>query len=78
LVPAGHEIGTPAPIFRNITDEEMNTWKAKFGGEKEGGGGASAAPSKAKDKKGGKKGASDGGKKDTSDGGTLKAIPSIL
>ena len=34
LIPAGHEIGEPAPIFRMITDEEMNTWKEQFGGER--------------------------------------------
>lgn len=33
LVPAGHEIGTPMPIFRNITEQEMLKWKDKFGGE---------------------------------------------
>lgn len=27
LIPAGHEIGEPAPIFRMITDDEMNKWK---------------------------------------------------
>lgn len=27
LVPGGHKIGEPAPIFRNISDEEMMKWK---------------------------------------------------
>ena len=36
LVPGGHKIGEPAPIFRNISDEEMMKWKEQFGGEKKG------------------------------------------
>lgn len=36
LVPAGHKIGSPSPIFRQISEEEMNKWKAQFGGVKEG------------------------------------------
>lgn len=35
LVPAGHKIGQPAPIFRNIADEEINKWRAQFAGKKE-------------------------------------------
>jgi len=34
LVPVGHEIGDPQPIFREISEDEMNKWKAQFGGEK--------------------------------------------
>jgi len=45
LVPAGHQIGEPQPIFREISDEEMNKWKAQFGGEKQG-----AAPTTPKQK----------------------------
>lgn len=35
MIPAGHKIGDPQPIFRNITDEEMNKWKAQFGGDRD-------------------------------------------
>ena len=30
LVPAGHQIGEPQPIFREITNEEMEKWKKQF------------------------------------------------
>lgn len=36
LVDGGHKIGQPAPIFRNIADEEVKTWRAQFAGKKEG------------------------------------------
>lgn len=32
FIPAGHVIGTPEPIFREIKTEEVEGWKAKFGG----------------------------------------------
>mmetsp|Transcript_1094 Transcript_1094/g.2681 ORF Transcript_1094/g.2681 Transcript_1094/m.2681 type:complete len:778 (+) Transcript_1094:1902-4235(+) len=32
LVP-GHVIGTPAPVFRRITDDEVNSFKAQFSGK---------------------------------------------
>lgn len=75
LIPAGHEIGEPAPIFRMITDDEMNKWKEQFGGENAGGGGAGSAPSKGKGKGKGK-GQEKVEKK--GDDGIMKAIPSIL
>ena len=34
LVPAGHKIGEVAPIFRNITDEEVSAFRAKYAGGK--------------------------------------------
>jgi len=36
LIPAGHQIGTPAPIFKEITPEQAAGWKAQFGGVKAG------------------------------------------
>ena len=30
LVPAGHQIGDPQPIFREISNEEMEKWKKQF------------------------------------------------
>jgi len=36
LIPAGHKIGVPAPIFREIFNEEMEEWKKRFGGIKKG------------------------------------------
>lgn len=33
VVPAGHTIGTPEPIFREIKDSEKEVWQKKFGGE---------------------------------------------
>merc|ERR1712086_668842 len=35
MIPAGHKIGDPQPIFRIITDEEMLKWKAQFGGDRD-------------------------------------------
>ena len=35
LVPAGHKIGNPAPLFRAISEEEAEAWKEKFKGKKE-------------------------------------------
>jgi hypothetical protein len=35
LVPSGHKIGQPAPIFRNISDEDINKWRAQFAGKKQ-------------------------------------------
>lgn len=32
LVPAGHQIGEPQPIFREIAPEEIEKWKKAFGG----------------------------------------------
>jgi hypothetical protein len=32
LVKDGHKIGSPAPIFRPIPEEEVNKWKEEFGG----------------------------------------------
>ena len=32
LVPAGHQIGEPQPIFREIQDAEIEQWKKAFGG----------------------------------------------
>jgi methionyl-tRNA synthetase len=32
LLTPGHKIGTPAPIFREISTEEMEKWKAQFSG----------------------------------------------
>lgn len=32
LVPAGHQIGEPQPIFREIFPEEVEKWKKAFGG----------------------------------------------
>ena len=34
IVPSGHKIGEPKPIFKERTPEEMETWKAQFGGTK--------------------------------------------
>jgi len=34
LVPAGHQIGDPQPIFREISDEEMNKFRSEFGESK--------------------------------------------
>lgn len=28
LIPAGHQIGVPLPIFAKISDEQMAAWKA--------------------------------------------------
>lgn len=36
LIPDGHKIGDPQPIFREISNEEMEKWKVRFGGEKTG------------------------------------------
>jgi len=33
VIPAGHTIGTPEPIFREIKEVEGEGWKKKFGGE---------------------------------------------
>ena len=30
LVPANHQIGDPQPIFREISNEEMEKWKKQF------------------------------------------------
>lgn len=35
LVPSGHQIGEPRPIFREIADAEAEKWREMFGGEKE-------------------------------------------
>lgn len=35
LVAAGHTIGDPKPIFREINNAEVEKWKVAFGGEKE-------------------------------------------
>jgi len=35
LVPSGHQIGEPAPIFREIKPEEVEQWKKAFGGRDE-------------------------------------------
>ncbi len=35
LVPAGHQIGEPAPIFREIKPEEVDQWRKAFGGRDE-------------------------------------------
>lgn len=32
LVPAGHKTGVAAPVFRQITDEEVLKWRAQFAG----------------------------------------------
>lgn len=32
LLPAGHTIGEPQPIFREIKDEEIQQWRKAFGG----------------------------------------------
>lgn len=32
LVKAGHKIGKPLPIFREISNEEIKKWKEEFGG----------------------------------------------
>lgn len=34
LVQPGHKIGEPKPIFRRISEEEAEQWKAQFGGDK--------------------------------------------
>jgi len=36
LIPAGHQIGTPAPIFKEISPEQAAGWKERFGGVKAG------------------------------------------
>lgn len=33
VVPAGHVIGNPEPIFRKIEPEEGDNWKKRFGGD---------------------------------------------
>lgn len=33
LVPAGHQIGEPQPIFREIKPEEVEKWRQAFGGK---------------------------------------------
>ncbi len=35
LIPAGHQIGTPAPIFSEISKEQMEAWKEKYAGVKD-------------------------------------------
>lgn len=35
LIPAGHQIGSPAPIFSEISQEQMQAWKVKYGGVKD-------------------------------------------
>ena len=35
LIPAGHQIGEPAPIFTEISKEQMEAWKIKYGGVKD-------------------------------------------
>lgn len=32
MIPGGHTIGEPAPIFREIKPEEAVAWKARFSG----------------------------------------------
>lgn len=32
LLPAGHTIGEPQPIFREIKEEEILQWRKAFGG----------------------------------------------
>ena len=32
MIPSGHTIGTPEPIFREIKPEEAANWKTKFAG----------------------------------------------
>ena len=32
LVPAGHQIGEPEPIFREINPAEVEKWRQAFGG----------------------------------------------
>jgi hypothetical protein len=34
LIEAGHVIGTPEPIFREIKEAEADLWRKKFGGDK--------------------------------------------
>ena len=34
LLPGGHQIGEPQPIFREITQAEIDGWKAAFSGHK--------------------------------------------
>jgi hypothetical protein len=34
LVQAGHIIGTPEPIFREIKESEAEAWRKQFGGDK--------------------------------------------
>ena len=33
-LPAGHEFAVPEVLFRKITDEEVEDWKAKFSGRR--------------------------------------------
>eukprot|EP01116_Phalansterium_solitarium_P021852 TRINITY_DN6985_c0_g1_i2.p1 TRINITY_DN6985_c0_g1~~TRINITY_DN6985_c0_g1_i2.p1 ORF type:complete len:745 (+),score=126.72 TRINITY_DN6985_c0_g1_i2:114-2348(+) len=33
-VPAGHKVGTAEPIFRIISDKEIEVWRTKYGGKK--------------------------------------------
>ena len=33
ILPAGHTIGTPEPIFREIKEAEGVAWKKQFGGK---------------------------------------------
>ncbi len=33
IIPAGHTIGTPEPIFREIKESEGVAWKKKYGGK---------------------------------------------
>ena len=35
LVPAGHKIGNPVPIFKEIKDSEAEAWKEQFKGKKQ-------------------------------------------
>ena len=36
IVPPGHKIGAPMPIFKERTQEDMERWKGQFGGTKGG------------------------------------------
>ena len=33
LIPSGHTISEPAPIFREITQAEVDEWRKRFGGK---------------------------------------------
>lgn len=35
LIPAGHQIGNPQPIFREIKQDEIDSFKSRFGGQQE-------------------------------------------
>lgn len=48
LVPAGHVIGTPEPIFRRMDKKELDAFKERYSGQQ------AAAPAASKDKKKGK------------------------